>query len=144
LPNWTDWDDGIPYVAAKNIAWGEPIEKIRLPADHWYYKGQNMTTAKDIPAELVERMIELINVWAESADKAALYGGYAWRDKAREIVAALPKPVDPEKEAVRKIMEPLGYTPHSDESGWWTTQGSTFCVGLACFRAGRQFERDNS
>lgn len=54
-------------------------------------------------AEMLDRMESLIRRLADSYEKEELYGGWAWRDEAKAIVAMLPEPVDPDIQLSRNI-----------------------------------------
>lgn len=104
-----------------------------------------MTAANDIPAELVERMVNVIRAHVSSGN-APVNGKSQWAE-FQDIAAALLKPVDPEKEAVRQIARKAAWAKisaeQSDDSGYWGIIDTTAGFALACFRAGREYERDN-
>jgi hypothetical protein len=102
-----------------------------------------MTAAKDIPAELVERMVNVIRAHT-SVDNAPVNGKSQWAEFL-DIAAALPKPVDPEKEIIRKVARECDWIVEQGDDGLaWVTSGCSAMLALTCFRAGRQYERDNS
>jgi len=113
-------------------------------------KGQTMTAANDIPAELVERMVDFVKYLA-NADRGMSVGEtfgplQAIYGQAAVLYEKFPKPVDPEKEAVRKLAKAGGWPmipSCSDNYSGWDNLNSSAGLALACFRAGREYEREN-
>ncbi len=63
---------------------------------------------------------------------------------ARDIASFLPKPADPDKQAVRDILSGSGgfIIPASDDSMMWSDVGCAANVALTCIKRGREMQKE--
>jgi hypothetical protein len=65
-------------------------------------------------------------------------------EQIRAIASALPKPVDPDKQAVRDILSSIGglTIPYSDDSILWKDVGCFANIALHCIKRGREMQKE--
>lgn len=81
---------------------GDAILRIRLPANHPHYR---QPTTPELDPALWDRMVALVRL----IDRDWRYAQGEIFDQARAIVAALPKPVDPDDDATKQLLDDLGW-----------------------------------
>lgn len=119
--------------------WGEAARKAAQ-----YHKQADRKPTMKIDDATYTKAIALVMDMAKSSERLMTSRETsAFYDMAIEIAASLPKPVDPEKEAVRELMRASNWNVDGDESIAWKVPSCVDGLAIAAFRAGRAFEREN-